>query len=158
MLTIAEGLRVGTALCGMREVCRNVVRAAKTNWVFNTADAWHEQAMVGLFAGATRLDCMVAFAKDSGLKALRAPLQAALAAGMKARFAVGLDFYTTDPDALEGLLALREHGDITLYLGLQGTGCTFHPKVYSFRYPGRGVVVWLPSWTSCGRTCCRWRP
>ena len=119
-------------------------KAQKIDWVFNEGDAYHEMVMRELFVDATHLDCMVAFAKRSGLNAIRAPLKTALTNGLKARFVVGLDFFTTDPEALQMLMKLSDEaslGSLSLHLGLEGSGSTFHPKVYAFRYPARGVVV-----------------
>jgi|SRR5271166_5196329 len=112
-----------------------------TTVVLNTEDSWHEHTLLGLFEGAVSLDCAVAFAKDSGMALMRKALKGALAKGLKARFVVGLDFYTTDPAALRDLLALTSNPSVKFYLGKERSGVTFHPKVYAFRYAGSGAVV-----------------
>lgn len=99
-------------------------KAPKTTLVLNE-DSSHERELLGLFKEAVSLDCMVAFAKASGMALMRKSLKGALAKGLKARFVVGLDFYTTDPAALRDLLALTSNPKVSLYLGLEGTGSTF---------------------------------
>ena len=42
-----------------------------TTLVLNTDESCHGQALLGLFEGAVSLDCMVAFAKASGMAMVR---------------------------------------------------------------------------------------
>jgi HKD family nuclease len=99
----------------------------------------HGKTIKKLLKGAERLECMVAFASASALKALEPQLQRALERGLQARFAVGLDFYQTDPDLLSGLLKLGKKHRVELFLG--NSECTFHPKLYAFKHPGRFSVI-----------------
>ncbi|WP_232281008.1 phospholipase D family protein [Novosphingobium nitrogenifigens] len=82
---------------------------------------------------------MVAFAKMSGWKEMKASLEEALTNGTAARLAVGLDFYHTDPELLRSLFRLSKKHDVELYLS--DSYSTFHPKIYAFKSGGGCKVV-----------------
>jgi len=110
--------------------------------ILNGKKARHENALLARLNEAQHLDCMVAFAKGSALKAFLPPLKKALARGMTARFAVGLSFHLSEPKILRQLFSLRGDG-LNLYLS-NDRERTFHPKIYSFR-EGAGSTVFVGS-------------
>lgn len=99
----------------------------------------HGDVIEKLLKQAERLECLVAFAKESGLNGLLKPLRKALERGMEARFAIGLDFYLTEPAVLRKLLALADKHALGLYLS--NASDTFHPKVYAFQNGKRCSVI-----------------
>ncbi|HMO74513.1 MAG TPA: phospholipase D family protein [Sphingopyxis sp.] len=110
----------------------------------------HKAEIVELFENAQRLECLVAFAKHSVWADLKKPLEEALERGMRARFAVGLNFYHTDPRLLRALWRLSRRHDLELYLG-GDDGDTFHPKIYAFQYrDGCTVLVGSANFTQGG--------
>lgn len=109
----------------------------------------HGDVIEKLLKRAERLECLVAFAKASALNGLLKPLRKALERGMNARFAVGLDFYLTEPAVLRELLALTEKHTLKLYLS--DSSDTFHPKVYAFQHgKGCSVIVGSANFTHGG--------
>lgn len=91
----------------------------------------HGQVVAKLLKRAKRLECMVAFAKTSALDITMTGLEKALAGGLNARFAIGLDFYLTEPGVLRRLLKLSKNHALELYLS--NSSATFHPKIYAFQ-------------------------
>lgn len=110
--------------------------------ILNGKTVHHANALLAPLKRAQHLDCMVAFAKASALKAFLPPLKKALARGMTARFAVGLSFHLSEPKILRQLFRLRGDG-LDLYLS-NDRDRTFHPKIYSFR-EGAGSTVFVGS-------------
>lgn len=110
----------------------------KAQLLVNNENADHQSVIVQRLATAKRFDCMVAFAKASGFRALRHELERALARGLKARFAVGLNFYLTEPTVLWQLFRMSGHN---LQLYLSRSSATFHPKIYAISTGGAGMVV-----------------
>jgi HKD family nuclease len=109
----------------------------------------HGDVIETLLKQAKRLECLVAFAKVSALDGLLKPLRKALERGMDARFAIGLDFYLTEPAVLRKLLALAEKHKLKLYLS--DSRDTFHPKVYAFQHgKGCSVIVGSANFTRGG--------
>lgn len=100
--------------------------------VWNDGKSCHESIILELLAHAEKMDCMVAFARTSSLDCLIKALEKALARGMKARFAVGLSLYVTDPSALRQLMDLSRRYRPNFKLYLSNCNKTFHPKVYAF--------------------------
>jgi HKD family nuclease len=107
--------------------------------LLNGEDHGHGHVVEKLLKRAERLECLVAFVKTSALGDLLTPLRKALERGLRARFAVSLDFYLTEPKALRQLLALAETHALGLYLS--NTSDTFHPKVYAFQYGKQCSVI-----------------
>jgi len=99
--------------------------------LLNEEEHGHGHVVEKLLKRAERLECLVAFAKTSALGDLLKPLRKALESGLKARFAIGLDFYLTEPEALRQLFALAEKHALVLYLS--NASDTFHPKIYAFQ-------------------------
>ncbi len=91
----------------------------------------HGQVVTQLLKRADRLECLVAFAKTSALDDMMEELERALIRGLKARFAIGLDFYLTEPDLLRKLWKLGNDHALELYLS--DSSETFHPKIYAFQ-------------------------
>lgn len=111
-------------------------------WIWNTEDAGHGTALLKQLERATRLDVVVAFARQSGLDEILGTLKARLDAGLQARFVVGLNFYQTEPPLLDALLELSEENEGALTLYLARSEDTFHPKLYAFEYRrGGGAVI-----------------
>jgi HKD family nuclease len=102
----------------------------------------HRDVIENLLKQAERLECVVAFAKESALNGLFEPLRMALERGMEARFAIGLDFYLTEPGVLRKFLTLTKKHKLKLYIS--NSSDTFHPKVYAFQH-GKGCSVIIGS-------------
>ena len=82
-------------------------KAPTTTLIVNTDTAGHEHTLLGLFNGAKRLDCVVAFAKLSGLALVRKALKGALASGLTARFVGRTRLLHDRPLVLPGTPGLR---------------------------------------------------
>jgi len=93
---------------------------------------------------ARQLDCVVAFAKRSGLSRILNDLEALLAKGLVARFAVGLSFYQTEPRVLRKLLGLSKKHSAQAYVSATRSQATFHPKIYAIA-SGKGGKVLIGS-------------
>lgn len=102
----------------------------------------HGQVIAQMILGAKQLECVVAFAKISGLKFLLKNLEKSLGKGLKARFSIGLDFYQTEPKLLRQLLKLSGKHQLELYVS--DSSATFHPKIYALSL-GKGCVVLIGS-------------
>lgn len=102
----------------------------------------HGQVIAGLLKKAERLECMAAFAKTSAFQGVLEALQASLAHGLEARFAIGLDFYLTEPALLRKLMEMGKKHTLELYLSASSE--TFHPKIYALRHI-RGCSVLIGS-------------
>lgn len=103
-------------------------------------DRGHGDVIEKLLKETEQLECLVAFAKVSGLGELLKSLREALERGIDARFAIGLNFYLTEPAALRTLLTLTKRHKLKLYLSASTD--TFHPKVYAFRHrKGCSVIL-----------------
>jgi len=110
--------------------------------LLNTDDDGHGAAIERAISGAVEMQCMVAFLKYSGLRRVEKLLKRSLANGLTARFAVGLNFAVTEPNALRALLRLTRRHDLQLYLC--NDKYTFHPKIYAFKRR-RGATVFIGS-------------
>lgn len=109
----------------------------------------HGDVIEKLLNQAERLECLVAFAKDSAMHSLLKPLRKALQRGLVARFAIGLDFHLTEPAVLRKLLKETEGHKLKLYLS--DSSDTFHPKVYAFQHDkGCSVIVGSANFTHGG--------
>lgn len=117
--------------------------------MFNTEHHSHQEEFTKLLSDAKRLDCVVAFAKHSGLKLIIENLTSSLQDGLKARFVISLDFYLTDPAVLRKFLELGKKHDSKLYLSESES--TFHPKIYALTYSsGCAMMVGSANLTSGG--------
>ncbi len=97
----------------------------------------HASVLRGLLAGASRLTCVVAFARMSGFEMISEALATRVAGGMRATFVIGLDFYQTEPELLSALLRLKGRGRpgrVRVLMGAEGHSHTMHPKVYAFSH------------------------
>ncbi len=74
-----------------------MANAQSIQLLLNDDSTDHRTEIGALFRNARRFECMVAFAKMSGWKEMKASLEKALSKGMTARLAVGLDFYRIRP-------------------------------------------------------------
>src|SRR5664280_342008 len=104
-------------------------RISDVKLIFNSDTHSHRANIVKSFKGAKRLECVVAFARNSGFDLIRKPLIDSLKSGLEARFSISLNFCQTDPDLLSELIELREKYDLSLYLN--NSKSTFHPKIYA---------------------------
>ena len=122
------------------------------HWIWNTEDTGHGTVLLKQLERAAHVDVVVAFARQSGLDEILETLTVRLAAGLTARFVVGLDFYQTEPPVLDALLDLSEDHDGALSLYLARSEATFHPKLYAFSDPqgGGSVVVGSANFTAGG--------
>jgi HKD family nuclease len=118
--------------------------------LLNDDNGDHLAETVGLLKRAKRFECLVAFAKHSVWGDFGKALERALIRGMHARIAVGLNFYHTDPKLLLALWKLTKKYKIELYLS-NPADCTFHPKIYAFKFDkGSKVVVGSANLTAGG--------
>lgn len=117
--------------CCAEERGENMQDGKAVQLLLNEEEHGHGHVVEKLLKRAERLECLVAFAKTSALGDLLKPLRKALESGLKARFAIGLDFYLTEPEALRQLFALAEKHALVLYLS--NASDTFHPKIYAFQ-------------------------
>lgn len=101
----------------------------------------HEEALKKSLRKAEKLDCVVAFAKCSGLEPILKHLQSALKKGLEARFAVGLSFYQTDPWVLEVLLEESKKNNLKVWISNTDPQVTFHPKIYATTSSSGGSVL-----------------
>lgn len=82
-----------------------------------------------------RVQIAVAFARYSGLRLIEPAIDKCLHGGGEIEFVVGLDFRTTDAEALRALQAREEAGSrVRLYCYSEPgeTSGTYHPKLYLF--------------------------
>ena len=91
----------------------------------------HSKILAELLRETEHLECMVAFAKTSGLQLILKELKEGLRKGLSARFAIGLDFCLTEPALLRKIFHLSgQHRFLKLYIS--DSSATFHPKIYAF--------------------------
>src|SRR5881397_547597 len=99
--------------------------------ILNNTGNGHYQFLKPHFETAERVSISVAYLKKTGLTLLRPPLEAALGRGTKVEMFCGLDFFLTDPDAVQDVFDLFVGKRATLYL-CDIARVNFHPKVYCF--------------------------
>lgn len=122
----------------------------KIELLLNDETRDHNVEVVALFQKAERFECLVAFAKHSVWRGIKDPLEEALKRGMKARLAIGLNFYHTDPELLRVLWRLAKKYDLRLFLS-NVSDSTFHPKIYAYRMRrGCRVVIGSANFTLGG--------
>jgi len=114
----------------------------------------HGQVLAKLLPGADRLECLAAFATNSGIEFILNKLRAGLVAGLEARFAIGLDCYLTEPRLLRTLLQLSKKYRLQLYI-TDDEGkekhTTFHPKIYAISHSiGSTVLIGSANLTNGG--------
>ncbi|MBB3941714.1 HKD family nuclease [Novosphingobium fluoreni] len=111
----------------------------------------HKAKISALLKDARSVECMVAFAKFSAWKDIKPALLKALARGARVRFAIGLDFFHTDPVLLSDLLKIAMKPGSLLRLYISAAAETFHPKIYAFKYAdGCKVLVGSANFTQGG--------
>jgi HKD family nuclease len=121
----------------------------KARLLLNFDNNSHATEITNTLVEATDLQCLVAFAKRSGLRRIFPALKEALSRGMTARFAIGLNFEITEPGALRDLVRLSSKHDIKVYVCESEQ--TFHPKIYAFDHArGSTVIVGSANLTSGG--------
>ena len=111
---------------------------------FNSHDEKHGEVLMDLLKTASIFECMVAFAKSSfflnkKVGFLRA-LKKALENGCQARMAIGLNFFTTDPEVLFALFEIqKKYKNFSLYVGSGEK--VFHPKIYAIKNNNGRVII-----------------
>lgn len=119
--------------------------------LLNNDDSHHEQDVADMILKAKHLECVVAFAKMSGLKLILENLKKCLVNGLTARFVVGLNFCQSEPEVLKQLLKLSKKHQLKLYLSDDADTDTFHPKIYAVTLEiGSKVIVGSANLTSGG--------
>lgn len=117
--------------------------------LLNNDENHHEQIIAKMILKAKHLECVVAFAKMSGLKSILDNLNKSLSNGLTARFVIGLDFYQSEPELLKHLLRLSKKHKLELYLSNDSN--TFHPKIYAVALEsGSQVIIGSANLTSGG--------
>ncbi len=117
--------------------------------LLNDERRYHGKILAKLLPGTKHLECMVAFAKTSGLRLIHMELDKGLETGLNARFAVGLDFCLTEPALLRQLFGLSGRHRLKLYLS--NSSATFHPKIYALsRDNGCTVMIGSANLTGGG--------
>ncbi len=101
----------------------------------------HATAVLQHLRDALRFEALIAFAKASGLKAIKKNLKASLKNQMRARIVIGTDFFITDPSVLDDLFSLSKNNSLELYIQNREIKCTFHPKIYAFLKADKSAVV-----------------
>ena len=109
------------------------------------ADEHHAATFIDHLEKATRFTCVIAFARMSGYDLVSNVLEERIAAGMSARFVVGIDFFQTEPELILALIALRKGApdpdDVQVYMGAEDRSCTLHPKVFVFAGDGPTTAI-----------------
>jgi HKD family nuclease len=108
-----------------------MARKQKVELFLNDSDRDHMNEIKAMFENTESFDCLVAFARNSVWDEIKVPLHNALKRGMKARFAIGLNFYHTDPRLLRKLFKLQKTYSVQLFISNDSS--TFHPKIYAFK-------------------------
>lgn len=106
--------------------------------VANSDDEDHGGLLNRHLAKAKRFVCLVAFARTSGFDLIHDRLAAHVSKGLKATFVVGIDFFQSEPEVLRALLKFRRAaqkagGEVHVYMGVEASPYTLHPKVYWFK-------------------------
>ena len=101
-----------------------------TELILNSKLKDHGNLISDLLLEADTFICMVAFAKTSSFKFFKSNLKIRLKNGLRAKFAIGLDFYLTEPSFLFELFKFSKIGNLELFLS--NDQYVFHPKIYSF--------------------------
>jgi len=119
------------------------IRQAGYRLILNESGGEHAEEINQMLRKADTFDCIIAFAKNSGLKKIRDRLEERLERGLKATFVIGLDFYLTDPGLLKTLYGWsKSFGDrCSVYVGGQVSGETFHPKIYQATSGGQTSLI-----------------
>ena len=109
-------------------------RLVMATFISNNSNTDHEDALKKMFKGAQRFDWHIAFASEGGVGAVRNELDAFLKAGHAARVIVGLDYFHTEPGALDIFYGFSQKysGQVKFYISAPGRQWIFHPKIYVF--------------------------
>jgi HKD family nuclease len=100
-------------------------------------------AVSSAIQGSDDLRMAVAFVSRRGLELIGESLATAIGRGVPVELLVGLDFRTTEPRALEELLALsRKHRNVSTYwYGSLRESAVYHPKLYVSRVSERVTYI-----------------
>ncbi len=116
----------------------------------NTPTSEHGRYLREAFSRSNEAFFAVAFLKESGLRDLSEAMLGLLNRGGRITAVIGLDFFLTEPAALQTLHAFQNAGRFELFL-FQQSSETFHPKYYRFRSDlGKEVVVGSANLTTGG--------
>lgn len=105
-------------------------------FISNNANNNHEDILLGMFSNAENIDWQIAFVSQSGIRAIDKKFKKFLKEGNSARVMIGLDYYHTDPAALDYFydLSQKYHNRMKFFIGKPNRECVFHPKTYVFYY------------------------
>jgi HKD family nuclease len=87
------------------------------------------------------LDIAVAWVRASGIIHLEPALTAFLKAGNELRVTVGVDLDNTTKEGLASLLALGQHGAVSVFVHHNEANTIFHPKLYLFQNSARAKLI-----------------
>lgn len=98
----------------------------------------HDIVLNELFCDAVRLDWQIAFASVNGVNAIHDNFLNFIKSNNShtARITIGLDYYHSEPDALDYFFDLSKKypSQIEFYVSNPDGECVFHPKTYVFHY------------------------
>ena len=89
----------------------------------------------------TSLDIAVAWVRASGIAHLEPALADFLKAGNAVSITVGVDLDNTTMEGLASLLALQQHGPMSVFVHHNEAGTIFHPKLYLFQNDTRAKLI-----------------
>lgn len=98
----------------------------------------HEIVLNKMFSDAVQLDWQIAFASLNGVNAIHDNFLNFIKSNNShtARITIGLDYYHSEPDALDYFfdLSKKHPSQIEFYVSNPDRECIFHPKTYVFHY------------------------
>ena len=98
----------------------------------------HEIVLNKMFSDAVQLDWQIAFASVNGVNAIHDNFLNFIKSNNShtARITIGLDYYHSEPDALDYFFDLSKKypSQIEFYVSNPDRECIFHPKTYVFHY------------------------
>lgn len=132
----------------------NSLRATGRALVLANGSEGHADELNRHLWHATRLVCIVAFAKSSRWRLIEKAVAERVAKGLNATFVIGLDFYQSEPAVLRAILGLKAKAvgaGLALYIGRERRQHTLHPKVYWLkRSQGQTLIVGSANMTRGG--------
>ena len=89
----------------------------------------------------TSVDIAVAWVRASGVRHLRAPIEAFLKRKGRLSIIVGIDLENTTKEGLQALLELEAIGNVETHVHHNEAPTTFHPKLYLLRNSKRARLI-----------------
>ncbi len=104
---------------------------SEIEFIHNSGSAPHIKIVTEMMKGAKQVFICMAYLKMSGLVLIQRAVDKALKSGSQLTVIVGTDQYITEPEALKSLFSkVKNRKGCMAFLVPQGSGSTFHPKVY----------------------------